>query len=425
MSVQAILPFKTNESDVVCKNGVFSSFSVFLLPVNPVLNPVLNPVIVQHRAHRESSPCDLQAREDELRIQKRFLNQMFAQVKQEFLEKRLRQQQIEQLLGHKSRPALPSTEADPMAGPSNALAPRDSIAEAGEASPGKAAGMHSPVSTAMRHVLYVSKGLTVWNWCLWQAVCSVIPVVFPVCQACLCRMFSVKYLVKHCDAIIHWSCWCACVAGDHKQARKAQLQSRAELHKARLDALNAKQRHTATAKQSTQVSASPMTQRAIADLTAAQLPASKHRVVQTPAAAVTKAPATEPAQGPSTQVKEASTVRDPSAAVAAPEPAAVKAPAPAVTGAGAQRSIAQPQAANSPPAAAAAGSRLDGSAGTKEKHPVSPSGSRQAPKRRRSRSVSPSVAGSRGGRSQAGSQRQVASSARRPTRSATLGCCLL
>ena len=51
-------------------------------------------------------PCDVQAREDELRIQKRFLNQMFAQVKQEFLEKRLRQQQIEQLLGHKRRPAL-------------------------------------------------------------------------------------------------------------------------------------------------------------------------------------------------------------------------------------------------------------------------------------------------------------------------------
>ena len=82
----------------------------------------------------------VQAREDELRIQKRFLNQMFAQVKQDFLEKRLRQQQIEQLLGHKSRlPALPSTEADTAAGqpgPSKALALRESTAEAPEASPG-------------------------------------------------------------------------------------------------------------------------------------------------------------------------------------------------------------------------------------------------------------------------------------------------
>ena len=79
----------------------------------------------------------MQAREDELRIQKRFLNQMFAQVKQEFLAKRLRQQQIEQLLGHKSRPALPSTEADIIAGPSNALAIQESTAEASEASPGE------------------------------------------------------------------------------------------------------------------------------------------------------------------------------------------------------------------------------------------------------------------------------------------------
>lgn len=83
----------------------------------------------------------LQAREDELRIQKRFLNQMFAQVRQEFLEKRLRQQQIEQLLGHKSRlPALPSTETDGVVvqpSPSTALALRESTAEAPEASPGE------------------------------------------------------------------------------------------------------------------------------------------------------------------------------------------------------------------------------------------------------------------------------------------------
>ena len=79
----------------------------------------------------------MQVREDELRIQKRFLNQMFAQVKQEFLEKRLRQQQIEQLLGHKSRPALPSIEADATAGPSHALAIQESTAEASEAVPGE------------------------------------------------------------------------------------------------------------------------------------------------------------------------------------------------------------------------------------------------------------------------------------------------
>ena len=87
----------------------------------------------------------LQAREDELRIQKRFLNDMFAKVKQEFLEKRLRQQQIEVMLGHKSQlPALPSTAAADAAaeqpGSSNALALRassESTAEPSEASPGE------------------------------------------------------------------------------------------------------------------------------------------------------------------------------------------------------------------------------------------------------------------------------------------------
>ena len=211
------------------------------------------------------------------------------------------------------------------------------------------------------------------------------------------------------------------LAGEHKQARKAQLQSRAELHKARLDALNAAQRHGAAAKQTTQVGASPMTQRAIADLTAAQLPplTKKHSVVQTSApAAVSKAPAIEAAQRPSFQVMEASTAREASAASAA-GPAAVQAATPAATAtAAAHRLNAQQQAAGSdPPAVAkAAGSRLEMPAGTKEKRPASPSSSRQAPKRRCSRSVSPSVAGSRGGRSQVGSQRQAASSARRTTR---------
>ena len=82
----------------------------------------------------------LQARTDELRIQKRFLNDMFARVKQEYLERRLRQQQIEQMLGHKGNlAALPSTSVEE-AGPSDALAlrPADSAALAQpDASPGQ------------------------------------------------------------------------------------------------------------------------------------------------------------------------------------------------------------------------------------------------------------------------------------------------
>lgn len=83
----------------------------------------------------------LQARTDELRIQKRFLNDMFARVKQEYLERRLRQQQIEQMLGHRGNlAALPSTSAEE-AGPSNALAlrPADSsaLADQADASPGQ------------------------------------------------------------------------------------------------------------------------------------------------------------------------------------------------------------------------------------------------------------------------------------------------
>lgn len=87
--------------------------------------------------------CLMQARTDELRVQKRFLNDMFARVKQEYLERRFRQQQIEQMLGHKSNlAALPSTAAAEEAGPSNALALRPSSesgasVEQPEASPGK------------------------------------------------------------------------------------------------------------------------------------------------------------------------------------------------------------------------------------------------------------------------------------------------
>ena len=228
----------------------------------------------------------------------------------------------------------------------------------------------------------------------------------------------------HCGVPCFISVIPPCLPGDHKQARKAQLQSRAELHKARLDALNATQRHTsaAAARHTTQAGASPMTQRAIADLTAAQLPASASKpsvgqVPAQPAAVTTAPPATEAAQKSSSHVKEASTVREASA-----PPAAVKAAAPAAAAAAHRSNEQQQPAGNQRSAGAAAAGRQYVSVDIKEKRAMSPSSSRQAPKRRRSRSVSPSVAGSRGGgRSQPGSQKQVVTSARRPaTRSALL-----
>ena len=66
---------------------------------------------------------------------------MFARVKQEYLERRLRQQQIEQMLGHKGNlVALPSTLAEE-AGPSKALALRpansSALGDQADASPGQ------------------------------------------------------------------------------------------------------------------------------------------------------------------------------------------------------------------------------------------------------------------------------------------------
>ena len=100
----------------------------------------------------------MQARTDELRIQKRFLNDMFARVKQEYLQRRLRQQQIEQMLGHKAGlAALPSTAAEG-AGPSHTLALRNSsdstpLLQQPELSPGQSylcfyrhVGMHTNLS---------------------------------------------------------------------------------------------------------------------------------------------------------------------------------------------------------------------------------------------------------------------------------------
>ena len=87
---------------------------------------------------------------------------------------------------------------------------------------------------------------------------------------------------------------CCCVwhhhgrcAGDHKQSRKAELQSRAELHKARLDALQAKQRQGAVTAASTasQIGMSPMTSKAIVDLTAKQPPLPRQSAASAPAPA--------------------------------------------------------------------------------------------------------------------------------------------
>ena len=74
---------------------------------------------------------------------------MFARVKQEYLERRLRQQQIEQLLGYRSGlAALPSNAAADAPGPSNALALRqasEGLSENQEASPGEAESQLSSV----------------------------------------------------------------------------------------------------------------------------------------------------------------------------------------------------------------------------------------------------------------------------------------
>ena len=213
-----------------------------------------------------------------------------------------------------------------------------------------------------------------------------------------------------------------CGAGDHKQARRAELQSRAELHEARLDALNAKQRHTpSAAKQVSHFAVSPMTQKAIVDLTGSPPPVPASRLssmTQAPAVTAVPAPAStaDAAQASSSQAgpplakpAEAAALRKGSAAPNhGKEPLSNSHTAPH-----AQVAAAAARSASGAAAGAAAGGRLDKSASNKERRPVSPSISRQTLKRRRSTSVSPSVPVSKGGRSQAGSQRQAVSSARR------------
>ena len=230
------------------------------------------------------------------------------------------------------------------------------------------------------------------------------------------------------------------VAGDHRQARKAELQSRAELHKARLDALNAKQRSTPSSAKpaAVQPGISPMTHKAIVDLTASPIalkqataPAIAAQTTAAAAAAQTTAAAALPIAAVSklltaSQPERATAADTTPAAAAAPKPSsavvdkteAVKPP----TAKPAAATISKDSKQRAQPAASqsAAGRRLDQPASSKGTAAKSPTTSRQALKRRRSRSQSPGQgtgAGTRAGRIQPGGQRQaLTSSHRRATR---------
>ncbi len=230
------------------------------------------------------------------------------------------------------------------------------------------------------------------------------------------------------------------VAGDHRQARKAELQSRAELHKARLDALNAKQRSTPSSAKpaAVQPGVSPMTHKAIVDLTASPIalkqataPAIAAQTTAAAAAAQTTAAAALPIAAVSklltaSQPERATAADTTPAAAAAPKPSsavvdkteAVKPP----TAKPAAATISKDSKQRAQPAASqsAAGRRLDQPASSKGTAAKSPTTSRQALKRRRSRSQSPGQgtgAGTRAGRIQPGGQRQaLTSSHRRATR---------
>ena len=230
------------------------------------------------------------------------------------------------------------------------------------------------------------------------------------------------------------------IAGDHRQARKAELQSRAELHKARLDALNAKQRSTPSSAKpaAVQPGVSPMTHKAIVDLTASPIalkqataPAIAAQTTAAAAAAQTTAAAALPIAAVSklltaSQPERATAADTTPAAAAAPKPSsavvdkteAVKPP----TAKPAAATISKDSKQRAQPAASqsAAGRRLDQPASSKGTAAKSPTTSRQALKRRRSRSQSPGQgtgAGTRAGRIQPGGQRQaLTSSHRRATR---------
>ena len=230
------------------------------------------------------------------------------------------------------------------------------------------------------------------------------------------------------------------IAGDHRQARKAELQSRAELHKARLDALNAKQRSTPSSAKpaAVQPGISPMTHKAIVDLTASPIalkqataPAIAAQTTAAAAAAQTTAAAALPIAAVSklltaSQPERATAADTTPAAAAAPKPSsavvdkteAVKPP----TAKPAAATISKDSKQRAQPAASqsAAGRRLDQPASSKGTAAKSPTTSRQALKRRRSRSQSPGQgtgAGTRAGRIQPGGQRQaLTSSHRRATR---------
>ena len=234
------------------------------------------------------------------------------------------------------------------------------------------------------------------------------------------------------------------IAGDHLQARKAELQSRAELHKARLDALNAKQRSTPSSAKpaALQPGVSPMTHKAIVDLTASPV-ALKQTTAPAAAAQTTAAAAAAPIPAATalppalpvaavskpltaSQLERLTAADTTSAATAAPKPStaiadkteAVKLP----TAKPATATISKDSKQRAQPAASqsTAARRLDKPASSKGAAGRSPTTSRQALKRRRSRSQSPAQrtgAGPRAGKTQPGGQRQaVTSSHRRPTR---------
>lgn len=212
-------------------------------------------------------------------------------------------------------------------------------------------------------------------------------------------------------------------AGDHRQARKAELQSRAELRKARVDALNAKQRSTPSAAKTAvvQLGVSPMTQKAIVDLTASptapvkQSNAPEATAHVTPAASLLAAAVTKPSTAIHPAADAAAVPKPPTLA---DKPEAVK----PLAARPASSAVVKDSKQQTQPAArqSAASQRVDRQASSKDpsKDPSgrSPISSRQAAKRRRSRSRSPAqdhAVSSRGPRAQAGGQRQAATSSQR------------
>lgn len=145
----------------------------------------------------------LQAQKDELRIQKRLLNEMFARVKQEYLEKRMREQQIQQMLGRSSHLALPSptelaSDALPLALlPAGQPAPAAQLASAsGKSRPPDV--WHANVTCACPVVLLIV---------LATKTCQCFMLNFAVCMCSACaslqQAIKIKVLVCVLDLFVH------------------------------------------------------------------------------------------------------------------------------------------------------------------------------------------------------------------------------